>query len=96
MKRYYKKGSWNLVCGVCDKEIKAEQMKKRWDGILTCGDYGCWEPRHPQDMIRPPKETSNKLPFTNPEQTGPYIGPDYASAPEVPAIPDGTFNPDTL
>ena len=51
---YYKSGSWNFICEVCGQQYKAEQMRKRWDGVITCPKD--WEPRHPQDFVRGVKD----------------------------------------
>lgn len=72
---YYKPGSWNVLCDVCGQKYKSDQLLKRWDGLMTC--KGDWEPRHPQDLIRAIKETSNKLPWSRPDNDGISGGPDY-------------------
>lgn len=35
---------------------------------------GCWETRHPQELVRPLPE-QQKLPWTRPEAADQYIGP---------------------
>jgi len=85
---YYKKGTWNAVCMVCDKKVKADQLRKRWDGVWVCEED--WEPRHPQDLIKTPRDESNKLPFTSVELDGPNVGPTYTIPLEP--VPPGTFN----
>ncbi len=47
---YFKPGSWNLRCSECDKKIKADEARKRWDGFWVC--WRCWEIRNPQDFVR--------------------------------------------
>lgn len=61
---YLKLGTWNAYCDSCGFKFKADQLKKRWDGMMV--DDACWEPRHPQDYLRAIKETSNRLPWTRP------------------------------
>lgn len=75
MKTYWKKGSWDATCDVCGFRFKADQLKKRWDGLMTCA--ADWEPRHPQDYLRavPDKQA---VPWTRPDNDGPYIGPNWA------------------
>lgn len=51
---FWKRGSWNAICDVCGQKYKIEQLKKRWDGLLTC--RADWEPRQPLDFIRLPDE----------------------------------------
>lgn len=47
-------GDFNAVCAVCGFKYKGSELRKRWDGVYVCDkDY---EPRHPQDLIRLPKE----------------------------------------
>ena len=50
MRNWLKLGSWNVLCDVCGQKFKADQVMKRWDGLITCKDD--WEMRHPQDFIR--------------------------------------------
>lgn len=45
-----KLGLWNAICDECGFKFKSNQLKKRWDGAMTCKE--CWEPRHPQDYIK--------------------------------------------
>ena len=74
MKTYWKKGSWEATCDVCGFRFKADQLKKRWDGLMTC--TADWEPRHPQDYLRavPDKQA---VPWSRPEIDGPFVGPNY-------------------
>lgn len=72
MKRYYKAGSWNSLCDRCGFEYKSDQLKKEWAGLMVCG--GCFETRHPQTLIRVPREDS-AIPWARPEATDIFIGP---------------------
>jgi len=57
MTTYYKAGSWNAICDVCGVQYKADQLKKRWDGVMVCNkDY---ETRHPQTLLKVRNETNN-------------------------------------
>lgn len=47
---FYKSGSFNLICDVCGKKVKADEAKHRWDGLIVCKDD--WELRHPLDFIK--------------------------------------------
>ena len=60
---YYKKGTWNALCDVCGWKYKSDQLKLRWDGFMTCNK--CWEPRHPMDFFKAPKEEL-RVPWTRP------------------------------
>jgi hypothetical protein len=79
---YYKPKVWNAYCDSCGFKFKSDQLKKRWDGLMV--DDACWEPRHPQDFLRAVKETSNKLPWTRPndgssvaDESGLYVTNGY-------------------
>lgn len=47
---FYKPGSWNVHCDVCSFKFKAEDIRKRWDGLMVCDKD--WEPDHPQKYLR--------------------------------------------
>lgn len=49
-KDYFKSGTWNALCGVCGFKFKADELKKRWDGIYVCEQD--WEPRHILDFFK--------------------------------------------
>lgn len=49
-------GQWNCICDRCGFQFKSAELKKEWTGRMVCG--GCWEPRHPQDLIRVRAETA--------------------------------------
>lgn len=57
---YYKKGTWNAYCDVCGFKYKADQMKKRWDGLFVC-EYD-WEMDHPQKYLKV-REDSQDVPW---------------------------------
>jgi hypothetical protein len=44
-------GDWNAVCDRCGLTRKAKELRKEWDGLMVCEK--CWEPRHPQELVRP-------------------------------------------
>jgi hypothetical protein len=60
---YLKVGDWNAHCDVCGFRFKASELRKRWDGMMTCSED--WEMRHPQDFIRSVKEKPAP-PFSRP------------------------------
>jgi hypothetical protein len=47
-------GDSNAICDCCGFKYKQSMLRKRWDGAMVCSKD--WEPRHPQDMIRPRSE----------------------------------------
>jgi hypothetical protein len=73
---YFKSGSYNCICQVCGFQFKAEDIKKRWDGLLVCKED--FELRHPMDFIRVPTE-SKPLLFTAPEPTETEVDVDYVA-----------------
>lgn len=50
-------GDTNAICDTCGFKFKGSQLRKRWDGPMVCSS--CWEPRHPQDMIKAVTERNN-------------------------------------
>lgn len=70
MRNYYKVGAWQVICDVCGKECKSDEVLKRWDGAIVCpSDF---EERQPLDFIRGRQERLN-VPFTRPEPTDTFI-----------------------
>jgi hypothetical protein len=74
MKTYYKPGTWNALCDRCGFKHKSDELKKEWTGLMVC--CGCYEPRHPQDLLRVRKEKTN-VPWTRPEPTDVFIDVTY-------------------
>ena len=61
-------GQWNAVCDQCGFEYKSSQLRLQWNNLRTCcgpGTNGCWEPRHPQEMMRGKRD----------EQAPPWVRP---------------------
>lgn len=46
----YDKGEWSVLCDVCGRKFRNQDLRQRWDGLKTCSDD--WEPRQPQDFVR--------------------------------------------
>jgi len=61
---YLKLGSWNVSCDVCGFKFKAHQLRKRWDGLMTCPED--FELRNMQDFIQTPEEVIAP-PWTRPD-----------------------------
>lgn len=70
MRNYLKLGDHNAICDRCGFKFKASMLKKEWTGLMVCCD--CWEMRHPQDLIRIPKEQITP-PWSRPEPTDSFI-----------------------
>lgn len=70
MTTYYKPGSWNVICDVCGVQYKAEELRRRWDGLMVCKHD--FEVRHPQDFIRAVPDNQT-VPWVRPESTDVFI-----------------------
>jgi len=65
-------GVYNVICDRCGFKYKNTQLRKEWTGAMVCqgpATNDCWEPRHPQDLIRVRPENT-KLPFVRPDTEG--------------------------
>lgn len=70
MRNYLKPGDWNCICDVCGFEFKASQIRKRWDGLMTCpSDF---ELRNPLDFLRVPADRQS-VPWARPEGPDTFI-----------------------
>lgn len=67
MRNYYVPGAWNAICDRCKFKRKSFELKLEWTGLMVCEDT-CWEPRHPQDLLRP-KQERPPIPWARPEDT---------------------------
>jgi len=76
MPNYYKPGVWNVICDVCGFEYKSDELRKRWDGLMVCQHD--WEPRHPQDLLRVPREDVS-VPWTRPVSTELFVSFDIVT-----------------
>lgn len=71
---FFRPASYYFICDVCGFKFHKEEMKIRWDNMVTC--KGCWEPRHPQDFLRA-REDRQSVPISRPRSTDIYIQPNY-------------------
>ena len=60
----YDRGDWKALCDQCGRQVKASELRQRWDGLKV--DDRCWEPRQPQDFVRGVPDYQAP-PFTRPE-----------------------------
>lgn len=67
---FFKLGDWNGICEECGKKFKFSNLKKTWDGRITC--KRCFDYRHPQEYVRdvPDKQS---VPETSLEPTDTFI-----------------------
>lgn len=72
----YKRGVWDVVCDVCGFKFKSDKLKERWDGLMVCKED--WETRHPQDFLRPVKEST--IPWSRPEPADVYVEIDFGGS----------------
>lgn len=70
MRNYLVLGEWNVVCQRCGLKYKSSMLKKEWDGLMVCEQ--CWEPKHPQLMIKVPEEKIAP-PWKSPEATDVFV-----------------------
>lgn len=74
---YFKSGCWNVICEVCGRQYKSDEVRKRWDGVIVC--FKDFENRQPLDMIRPyPPE--RPVPFVRDEAEDEFIYVCYIEA----------------
>jgi len=50
------------MCDICGDEVAYKELKKQWDGFMTCGE--CFDVRHPQDFPR--RHSADKEALRNP------------------------------
>jgi len=58
-------GKWLVICDRCGFKRTNDQVRREWTGLMVCADT-CWEPRHPQEFVRP-RADQQSVPFTRPE-----------------------------
>lgn len=73
---YYRKGSWNVICDVCGKRHKAEDVRKRWDDLIVCKED--WEADHPQKFLRVQAD-GKQVPFIREEAPDTFVQVCYLS-----------------
>lgn len=86
MKRQW---TWNVICDVCGFKYKAYELKERWDGLMVC--HLDWETRHPQDLIKIPKEDTS-VPWSRPEPIDVFVAVTYLPTTADDVIPTGNFD----
>lgn len=59
-------GTHNFICDQCGFKYKSKDMRKQWDGLITCPT--CWEPRQPQDFVRGVQDNQS-VPIARPDST---------------------------
>jgi hypothetical protein len=65
-------GKWLVICDRCGfKKTNDQVAKEPSTNLIVCKDT-CWEPRHPQEFVRPRPDPQG-VPFTRPECTDVFI-----------------------
>jgi hypothetical protein len=59
-----------VICDRCGFRFHADELKKEWQGFMVCET--CFEPRHPQDLIRSVPDQQLK-PYYRPEPDPVFI-----------------------
>jgi hypothetical protein len=72
---YFQSGTWNLICDVCGKKIKAADSKKRWDGLIVCQKD--FEFDHPQKFLRV-RSDPKAVPYNRHEALDQFVTVNYA------------------
>lgn len=75
---YFAAGLWNFICQRCGEKYKSSMMRMEWTGLRVCDR--CWEPRHPQDLIRPIKDDQG-VPWSNPQTPPIFVSPNPSKYP---------------
>lgn len=84
-------GKWLVICDRCGfKKTNDQVAKEPWTGLRVCKDT-CWEPRHPQEFVRP-RPDEQAVPFTRPEPTDQTTSVTYDQSGAHHTKPSGTFN----
>lgn len=56
MKRARWPGDWKYDCQRCGWTFPSHEIRKEWTGLYVCAN--CWEPKHPQLLIKIREETA--------------------------------------
>lgn len=63
-------GNWKYDCQRCGWTFPSEDIRKEWTGLYVCGS--CWEPKHPQLMLKVRPETAVPA-FKNKDAIDEYV-----------------------
>ena len=69
-KRYWKPGTSLGICDRCGRLYTNDRLKLEWTGLLVC--EGCWDYRHPQELIRSFPDTQSPPVYPRPEAVDQY------------------------
>jgi hypothetical protein len=80
----WESGNHWVVCDVCGFEYRQSEMRKRWDGLITCRFD--WEIRHPQEFIRGVADDTRAKGFVRPRPADVFIGPQCSIRSSTPGV----------
>ena len=66
----WENGGWKVICDVCGRLFKEDDLQRRWDGVMVCSSD--WEPRQPQDFVRGVAD-KQAPPWARPEASDSFI-----------------------
>lgn len=66
---HYKEGSHNVICDLCGKKYKNDQMRPTWNGFMACPND--WYPKPVNEMPRPIFNDSRPVPNSRPRHFTP-------------------------
>ena len=84
----YESGSHWAECERCTFDRRKEDLTQEWNGRWVCKD-GCYEKRHPQDLIRVRGDEQAVNEPINPPDTTNTVSVTFA---ETFTVPEGTNN----
>jgi hypothetical protein len=64
----WRNGDHLIKCDVCARTVYRSEAKYRWDGILACTKFNCWDPKHAIFEVPPVINDPQPLLDTRPDQ----------------------------
>lgn len=76
----FRLGDSKAVCDRCGFHKYQSELRKEWNGAMVCSE--CWEPRHPQDLIKARSER-NHVKDARPEPAYRFLGTNEITAEDL-------------
>lgn len=70
LRNSFRSGDWLFCCLRCGFTKYASEIRQEWTGLRVCST--CWDPRHPQDLVRG-KADDQTVPHANPPSDSPHF-----------------------
>ena len=64
----WKSGDYWGNCDRCSFTVRVSSLSEEWNGLVVCNE--CFEPRHPQDLVKGVKDDTSPRNFIRPDDTG--------------------------